>query len=162
MPFRFCSLHSLLRLHATLVRHKLESFCALWNAITCIDATKLERIHRKFATVPYGLNRLFPASVIINQRRHHRDALFFVDLYYCTFLLGTAGLWFATRNARMSAVLTVIFRRLDAQHLQIWCVETLIHEQLDNRSIFLKIFCNSIDIVLLRIKRPYRQGSCIL
>lgn len=67
------------------------------------------------------------------QRRHHRVALLFIDvclgLKYCSFLLGTAGLWFATRNARMSAVLAVIFRRLDAQHPQIWCVETLINQQ---------------------------------
>jgi len=62
----------------------------------------------------------------------------------------------------MSTVLAVIFCRLDAQYLQIWCVETLIHEQLDSRSIFLKRFYISICIVLLCIKRSYRQGSYIL
>jgi hypothetical protein len=73
-------------LHFTLVRSKLEYASVLGNSITSTDASKLERIQRKFACVCfYRFSPHVPCSYTfaleklslhsLRKRRHHLDIL---------------------------------------------------------------------------------------
>jgi hypothetical protein len=58
--FRFSSLDCLYVLYFTSVRSKLEHASVVWNSITSTDASKLERVQQKFASI--GFSR-FPPHV---------------------------------------------------------------------------------------------------
>jgi hypothetical protein len=87
ITFNFSSLECMLRLYITLVRSKLEYAPIIWNSITSSDASKLERIQQRFATLYF--NRFFLKVHyyyslaledlklhILRMRRYRFDALF--------------------------------------------------------------------------------------
>jgi hypothetical protein len=115
VTFSFSSLQSLLMLYCTLVRPKLEYASVTWNSISSTDASKLERIQRKFVSLCH--RRLFShlsysyANVLnylkfrtLSDRRWHLDALFLLNVYngskFCPTLLETVGLRVPNRNFR--------------------------------------------------------------
>jgi hypothetical protein len=85
LTFRFCSSDCLYVLYFTLVRSKLEYASVVCNCITSTDASKLERIQQKFASVrfyrSFSLCSLYfflekLSLYSLGKRRHHLDALF--------------------------------------------------------------------------------------
>jgi hypothetical protein len=100
ITFRFSLLDCLNVLYFTLVRSKLEYISVVWNSVTSTDANKLGCMQQKFAFISfYHFFPHVPCSYTVEKlnwhflrkRRHHLDALFYVQLYCghnsCTSLL---------------------------------------------------------------------------
>jgi hypothetical protein len=100
-------------LYCTLVRPKLEYASVTWNSITSTDASKLERIQRKFvflchrsfySHLPYSYTNALNYLKLhtLSDRRCHLDALFLLQVYsglkICPTLLETVGLRGPNRN----------------------------------------------------------------
>jgi hypothetical protein len=109
-------------LYFTLVRAKLEYASVAWNALTCTDTSKLERVQQNLLALCYNrfCSQIYKsyenALEYLNfytlcTRRHHLDALFLVNVYsgykFCPFLLKTVGICVPSQNYRDSPLFTV-------------------------------------------------------
>jgi hypothetical protein len=94
-------------LYYTLVRPKLEYASVAWNSITSTDASKLERIQRKFVSLchrrffshlPYSYTNVlnYLKFHTLHDHRCHCDILFLLNVFsgskFCPTLLETVGL----------------------------------------------------------------------
>jgi hypothetical protein len=84
--FSFSTIDSILMLHFTLVRSKLEYTSVAWNSVTVTDSNKLERVQKTFAAlcqkrffqdVEYHYNNVLGKLNLqtLRIRRRHSDAL---------------------------------------------------------------------------------------
>jgi hypothetical protein len=100
-------------IYCTLVRPKLEHASVAWNSITSTDASKVERIQRKFVSLchrrffshlPYSYANVlnYLKFHTLGDRRCHLDALFLLNVYnsskFCPILLETVGFRVPNRN----------------------------------------------------------------
>jgi hypothetical protein len=105
-----------------LVRSKLEYASVVWNSITSTDASKLERIQQRFATLCFycffpqvrycctlALQKLNLHN--LRMRRHRLDAVFLTQIYsgskFCPSVLETVGLRVPPRRIRDFALFSV-------------------------------------------------------
>jgi hypothetical protein len=108
-------------LYLTPVGPKLEQTSTVWNSITATDAKKLEHVQRKFVVlcqnriftrdhVTYGHFIEFLKLHILQDRRLHLDALFFISVYAglkCfPSRLDTTAIGLLSRNVRNSSLFT--------------------------------------------------------
>jgi hypothetical protein len=118
ITFTFSSLDCIHKLCIALIRSKLEYAPVAWNSVTSTDASKLERIQRRFAALCF--NRFFFPHVhysyeyslaseqlklhTLRMRRQHLDALFFTQVYpgskFCPSVLEIVGLRVPARYIR--------------------------------------------------------------
>jgi hypothetical protein len=93
MTIFFSTFDSFLFFYVTLVTTELEYASSVWNSITTTDASKLEGVQQKFVALCFS--RFFPHTSYnyasprehlklhtLQVRRHHIDALFFIQVFF--------------------------------------------------------------------------------
>ena len=121
ITYSFSNLDSLLTLHLTLVRTKLEYASTIWNSVTSTNAEKLEHIQWKFLAVrqyrfftcdrgTYEDFLKFLNLYTLHNRRLYLDVQFLISVHSglkCSLsLLDTTGIQVLPLNFRNSCLFT--------------------------------------------------------